>query len=133
MDWKDRKRILGLPISFTRYRLENNRLYVSKGLFSTVEDELVVYRILDVRLHRTFWDKLFRVGTVTLYTADKTHKDLVLEKIKSPSKVRNMLSEIAEEERARLGIKGRELYGVSKAYGGNIDDDDDDDDDDDNI
>lgn len=116
MDWKDSKRILGMPISFTRYRLENNRLFINKGFFSTVEDELVIYRILDVRLHRSFWDKLLGVGTVTLYTADETHKELVLEKIKRPSQVRNMLSEIAEQERARLGIKGRELYGVSSGY-----------------
>lgn len=113
-----------MPISFTRYRLENNRLYVSKGFFSTVEDELVVYRILDVRLNRTFLDKILGVGSVTLYTADETHKELVLEKIKNPSQVRNLLSEMAEQERAKLGIKGRELYGVSNLYGKDYDDGD---------
>lgn len=113
MDWKDRKRFLGMPLSFTRYRLENNRLYVNKGFFSTIEDELVMYRILDVRLKRTLIDKIFGVGTITLYTADETHKELILEKIKKPSQIRNMISEIAEQERAKLGIKGRELYGVA--------------------
>lgn len=113
MDWKDRKRFMGMPLSFTRYRLENNRLYINKGFFSTIEDELVMYRVLDVRLKRTFFDKIFGVGTITLYTADETHKELILQKIKKPSQVRNMISEIAEQERAKLGIKGRELYGVA--------------------
>jgi uncharacterized membrane protein YdbT with pleckstrin-like domain len=113
MEWKDRKRFLGMPLSFTRYRLENNRLYINKGFFSTIEDELVMYRVLDVRLKRSLWDKLFGVGTVTLYTADETHKELVLQKIKRSSQVRTMISEIAEQERAKLGIKGRELYGVA--------------------
>ncbi|WP_139906018.1 PH domain-containing protein [Clostridium thermarum] len=113
MEWKDRKRFLGLPLSFTRYRLENNRLYVNKGFFSTIEDELVMYRVLDVRLKRTLWDKIFGVGTIILYTADETHKELILEKIKHSKEVRTMISEIAEQERARLGIKGRELYGVA--------------------
>jgi uncharacterized membrane protein YdbT with pleckstrin-like domain len=113
MEWKDRKRFLGMPLSFTRYRLENNRLYINKGFFSTIEDELVMYRVLDVRLKRSLWDKIFGVGTVTLYTADETHKELVLQKIKRSSQVRTMISEIAEQERAKLGIKGRELYGVA--------------------
>ena len=114
MEWKDRKRFLGMPLSFTKYRLENNRIFVSRGLFTTVEDELVMYRILDVRLRRTFWDKVFGVVTVTIYTGDETNKELKLEKIKNSKKVRDMMSEIAESERAKIGIKGRELYGVAE-------------------
>ena len=114
IDWKDRKRYFGLPLSFTKYTMDNNRLFVSRGLFTTLEDELVMYRVLDVRLTRTIWDKLFRVGTVTLYTADETNRELKLEKIKKPKEIRNMISEIAEAERAKLGIKGRELYGVAE-------------------
>jgi uncharacterized membrane protein YdbT with pleckstrin-like domain len=124
MEWKDRKRILGMPLSFTRYRLDSNRLFVSRGLFTTVEDELVIYRVLDVRLQRTFGDKIFGVGTVILYTADETHKELKLERIKKSKTVRDMISEIAENERARLGIKGRELYGVAENYSDEDADDD---------
>lgn len=114
MEWKDRKRILGLPITFTKYKLENNRLFVSRGLFTTVEDELVMYRVLDVRLERTFGNKIFGVGTVTLYTADETNRELKLERIKKSKQVRDMMSEIAEAERAKVGIKGREIYGVAE-------------------
>jgi uncharacterized membrane protein YdbT with pleckstrin-like domain len=122
MEWKDRKRFLGMPLSFTKYRLEDNRLFVSRGLFTTVEDELVMYRILDVRLRRTFWDKIFGVGTVILYTADETNKELKLERIKTSKEVRNLMSEVAENERAKLGIKGRELYGVAEnVFDGNND------------
>ncbi|HEY5560839.1 MAG TPA: PH domain-containing protein [Clostridiaceae bacterium] len=114
IDWKDRKRFMGLPLSFTKYTMDNNRLFVSRGLFTTLEDELVMYRVLDVRISRTIWDKLFGVGTVTLYTADETNRELKLEKIKKPREIRDMISEIAEAERAKLGIKGRELYGVAE-------------------
>ena len=114
IDWKDRKRFLGLPLSFTKYTMDNNRLFVSRGLFTTLEDELVMYRVLDVRLTRTIWDKLFGVGTVTLYTADETNRELKLEKIKKPREIRDMISQIAETERGKLGIKGRELYGVAE-------------------
>lgn len=111
--WKDRKRFLGLPLSFTRYSIREQRLFYSKGFFNTTEDELLLYRILDVKLNRTFGDKLVGVGTVTLYTADKTTPELKLERVKKPKYVRDTISKMVEEERLRLNIRGKELYGVS--------------------
>ncbi len=111
--WKDRKRYLGLPLSFTKYSIRDQRLYYSKGLFNTTEDELLLYRILDVKLNRTLGDKLVGVGTITLYTADKTTPELKLERVKKSKDVRDLISKMVEEERLRLNIRGKELYGVS--------------------
>ena len=111
--WQDRKRILGMPISFTKYLIKNNRLYVSKGLFSTNENEILLYRILDFNLQRTLLDKILGVGTIKLITCDPTDKELYLEKIKKPKEIRDMLSDLVERQRKELNIKGREMYGVA--------------------
>lgn len=74
---------------------------------------MLMYRILDLSLKRSFIDKLFGVGTVTLFTADETNKQIVLKKIKHPHETRDLISKIVEEERAKLHIRGREMYGVS--------------------
>jgi len=111
--WKDRKRILGLPITFTKYSVRENRLFYSRGLFNTVEEELLIYRILDVKLSRSFGEKLFGVGTVTLFTADKTNPELRLTHIKRPKDVRDLISKMVEAERSRLNIRGKELFGVA--------------------
>ena len=111
--WSDRKRILGMPISFTKYELKNKRIYTSRGLFLTSEDEVLLYRILDFSLERTLLDRILGVGTVTLYTCDKSDKELKLEKIKNPKAVRDMLSNLVEDERRKLKLKGREMYGVA--------------------
>lgn len=111
--WKDRKRILGLPISFTRYSIKNNRLYLSTGLFSIEENELLLYRILDIKLQKRFFDRIFGIGTITLYTVDETNRKLVLKNIKHPQKVRDLISELVEKEKERLNITGKELIGVS--------------------
>ncbi len=113
--WQDRKRILGMPISFTKYLIKNNRLYVSKGLFSTDENEILLYRILDFTLKRTLLDKILGVGTIKLITCDPTDKELYLEKIKKPKEIRDMLSDIVERQRKELNIKGREMYGVAES------------------
>jgi len=111
--WRDRKRIMGMPLSFTVYEIDNDRLTMKKGLLRTETNEMLLYRILDVRLVRTFAQKLFGVGTVTLYSADQTHRALEIKNIKKPDAVRKFISRIVERERAAKGLTGRELYGIA--------------------
>lgn len=115
--WKDRKRILGMPITFTVYTVRNARLYVREGFFNTDENEMLLYRILDFKLKVTLWNKLFGVGTLTLFTADETDNQLLLQNIKHPEKVRDLISNEVEKEREKIKIRGREIYGVSDADG----------------
>lgn len=110
--WKDRKRFLGLPLSFTKYEVKNNRLYTSTGFLSTKEQELLLYRILDFKLDITLGNRLFKVGTITLYTCDETDKEIKLIRIKNPKEVRDILSELVEQKRGEIKIKGREMYGA---------------------
>lgn len=111
--WKDRRRRMGLPLSFTRYYIKDNRFYLNEGFFNSVENEVLMYRILDMKLKRSLWDKMCGVGTITLYTADETHKELIIKKVKKPAAVRDMISKMVEEERTQLQIRGKEMYGVS--------------------
>ena len=80
--WKDKKRYLGLPISFTTYSFDNNRLYIRKGLINTTEDEILLYRILDVTIRRTLGQKIFGVGSIILNTADQTSPVIEIKNIK---------------------------------------------------
>jgi len=111
--WKDRKRHLGMPLSFTRYEVSGGRFITRIGFFHTVVNEILLYRILDIKLVRSLGQKIFRVGTITLYSADKTDNVLELKNIKRSEDVRRFLSKQIEQERAERGITGRELYGAS--------------------
>ena len=81
--WHDRKRILGMPISFTRYEVDDSRLTMRKGFFRTETDELLLYRVLDIKMVRTLGQKLFGVGTLSLYCADQSNRTLELVSIKA--------------------------------------------------
>lgn len=109
--WSDRKRILGLPISFTRYRVDEERLYLQIGLFRSETNELLLYRVLDVKSARTLWQKLLGVGTITLASSDQSTPKLELKNIRDCDRVRKFLSNLVEKKRSELGIRGRELYG----------------------
>ena len=111
--WKDRKRYLGMPISFTIYSLDQNRLYLKKGLLNTTMDELLLYRVLDVKLSRSLGQKIFGVGSITLVTADQTNQTLVIKNIKDSERTRKLISSIVEKERDEKRIMGKEMYGAS--------------------
>ena len=70
--WQDRRRYLGLPMSFTIYSFSKNKFYYKKGLFTTHSEEILLYRVLDLQYKQTLWQRIFGVGTVILTTADKT-------------------------------------------------------------
>ena len=108
--WKDRKRWLGMPLTTTKYWVAENRLYISKGLFSTETDEMLIYRIQDIKMKRTFGQKLAGVGTITLYTNDKSSPIVELKNIKQCDSVRRFLSRIVEQERAEKGLVGQEVF-----------------------
>ena len=110
--WKERKRtIFGLPLSFTTYRVTEDRLFISSGLLSTKEEEIRLYRILDLTLNRSLEQRLFGLGSIHLCTADKSTPEITLHRLKDSAKVRDMLSELVEKVRHEKGIKGRELFG----------------------
>ncbi len=112
--WKDRKRtFLGLPWSFTRYALTEEKLIVDTGCFNRKEEEIRLYRILDITLHRTFGQRLLGLGTIHLCTADKTAPEIDIKNIRSPKDVRDMLSDMVEHERNERRIGARELFGTA--------------------
>jgi len=107
--WRDRKRYLGLPISFTVYELNQDKLLVKKGLLNLQEDEIRLYRIRDVSLKQTLGERIFGVGTVCVSSSDSTLPHLDLAHVKNPSKVKDVLSHCVEESRRRNGIRSTEL------------------------
>lgn len=107
--WKDRKRtFLGLPWSFTKYRVSAEKIYVETGVFTINQEEIRLYRIMDLTLRKSFGQRMFGLGTIHLCTADKSTPEFDIKSIKRPDAVKEMLSRMVEEERDRKKIVGRE-------------------------
>lgn len=117
--WKDRKRFLGMPLSFTRYRMSEDRLFLSVGCFSIRDEELLLYRVRDISSRRSLCQRLFGVGTVTVSSSDKTTPVLVLKNIKAPLYVKELLHAQVEEMKLRRRVR------VGEIMSGEFDDGDD--------
>ena len=112
-EWNDKKHYFGLPISFTYYSIADGRLYIKRGLLATHYDEIMLYRIYDIKMVETLWQKLFKVGTVIAYTSDASSAGRIVRliNIKSPLMVRDFLSRKIEFARDEKGIQGAEFIG----------------------
>ncbi|MBO7357343.1 MAG: PH domain-containing protein [Lachnospiraceae bacterium] len=108
--WKDRKRtFLGLPWSFTKYRLTKDRFYIDAGFFTSKEDEVRLYRILDLSLKRTLGQKMLGLGTIEVHSSDRTLKCFEIKNIKQSKEVKKALSDAVEAEREAKRVVNREM------------------------
>lgn len=117
--WRDRKRFMGMPITFTRYGLSKGRLFLSVGLLSVKDDEVLLYRVRDLTVSRSLWQRLFGVGTVTVKSSDKTTPTLVLKNVKNPLMVKELIHQYVEEAKDRRRVR------IGEVMTGDFDDDSD--------
>lgn len=102
--WHDRKRWMGLPLSFTRFYLIRKpgswfKVFSDIGFTYSVIDEVNLYRIYDISLSQSLIGKMVNTGTVVLYSNDERSPKFVLKNIKDPFKVRDLFSNHIEEQR----------------------------------
>lgn len=111
--WTDKKRtIFGLPISFTRYILTENKLVTRTGFLSIKEDEVELYRITDKSLQLPLGQRMFGCGTVTMHCKDTDTPVKIVTSIKKPRNFMTLLEENVDIQRDRYRVRGRDMIGL---------------------
>lgn len=107
--WKDRKRpFCGLPLSFTKYILLDDKLLIETGFLNVKQEEIRLYRITDITLKKPLAQRIFKVGTIHCCSGDKTTPEFDISKIKKPNEIKELLSSMVEDERMKKRVIGRE-------------------------
>ncbi len=109
MIWQDRKRFLGMPITFTKYSMSEDRLFVKRGLLNLNQEEILLYRVRDISLKRSLGQRIFGVGSVIVFSSDQTTPSLELRNIKNSEDVKEMLHEQVEEMKLQRRVRIGEL------------------------
>ena len=108
--WQDRKRIIfGLPWTFTKYVLTKEKLLIQTGILNTKEEEVRLYRIMDMTLRRSLAQRLFGLGTIHCCSADKSTPEFDIKWIPDSAAVKEKLSDLVEAERMAKRVSGREF------------------------
>ena len=109
--WKDRKRFLGMPLSFTRYSLSEDRLFCEKGFLNIKQDEVLLYRVRDLRLTISLGQRIFGVGTICVVSSDKSMPHLDLVNVKAPRDVKEQIHRSVEDAKDKRRMRTMEVMG----------------------
>lgn len=103
MEFNERKRwlFLGLPFTFTKYSIKEDVITVDEGLLKTVENDCYMYKVQDVQHSASLLEKIVGLGTVTCFTGDTTHPQLVLQHIKHSKEVKEFILDQSEKTRLK--------------------------------
>ena len=115
--WKDRKRYFGLPISFTKYSLSEDRLFLEMGILNLKTDDVLLYRVRDLDLNIKLTQRIFGVGTVCVHSSDQSMPHLELKNVKNPREVKEMIHKCVEEAKDKRRMRTMEIMGSDVADG----------------
>jgi hypothetical protein len=101
--------MLSIP-SFTRktlvYRITNYRIDVTTGVLARNTDTLELWHVEDLRLHRSFMNRILGVGTIAIYGKDPAIPKMVLRGLPHPQTLfREMEQRVIAVKRQRGVIK----------------------------
>lgn len=111
--WSSRKRLLffGLPFTFTKYTLTKEKMLIDTGVLNKKQEEVRLYRILDLTLTRSLAQRIFGLGTIICKTSDKALPVLELINVKNSQDIKEQLSDLVETERVNKRVSVREFTG----------------------
>ena len=118
-EFKERKRwlFLGLPWTFTIYTVKDDMITIDRGFLNKQQDDCYMYKVQDVELIRSFWERMVGLGTVRCFTGDTTDKELQIKHVRHAKEIKDFIFEASEKAR----IKRRTVNMLDIGNGVNID------------
>ncbi len=98
---KKRWGFLGLPFTFTRYLIKDEMITVQEGFLNRKENDCYMYKVQDVELRTSLWERAFKLGTVVCYTGDTTNRELQLVHIRNAKQIKDFILEASEQARLK--------------------------------
>jgi hypothetical protein len=91
-------------VKSVRYEICADRIEWVRGIFSRKIDNLDMFRVVDVRLHRSLPDCILGIGTLTLMTKDPSDPTFEFEKISRPRQVYDFIKTASLSADRKQGV-----------------------------
>lgn len=70
----------------------------------------MLYRVFDISLRQSVFDRMFNVGSILLYCKDESMEYFDIIRVKNPFMVRDLISDLVEKEREEKGFRIGEFH-----------------------
>ena len=91
-----------------RYRITNQRVTVTKGVFSREEHDLELMRVKDISLHKqNLRQQMISLGTIRIVSTDFSASKMDLH-LKEPQEWRDRLRGLVQQAKREAGVQYRE-------------------------
>jgi len=93
--------LLGLPfLGRQRIKVTNERITIEAGFWNKVRDDVEIFRIRDVVVKQSIWNRMFGIGDVVVKSTEgRTEETHVLKGVPEPvtvsEKIRNAWNDVA--------------------------------------
>ena len=94
-----------------RYELTSQRIRIYRGVFGNRIEEIELIRVKDSKVKQHMGERMLNIGDVTIFSADPSTPEIILENVHDPIEVREMLRKAVMDEKARRGLYYREDIG----------------------
>lgn len=92
----------------TVYEVTSQRIRVMKGVFGNHIDEVELVRVRDTSVKQHLGERMLDVGDITILSNDPSNPELVLNNVKNPLEVRELIRNAVNKEKERRGLRYRE-------------------------
>ena len=115
--FKERKRCLffALPISFTVYSIQEDRITIQEGFLNRKTNDCYLYKIQDTTLNQSLFERIFGVGTVVCNTGDAVNPVIVLKHIKNAEEIKEYIFKTSEQARLKRRTVNMQDIGAHEA------------------
>lgn len=86
------------------YEVTPDRIEWSRGILSRKIDNLDMFRVVDLKLHRSMVDCILGIGTVTLITKDDSDPQFEFYKVRSPRNLYDIVKKASLDSDRKQGV-----------------------------
>lgn len=89
-----------------RYTATNERLKIEYGILNRQTEEIELFRVQDLSVERSVFDRMFGVGNIIIHSGDATGGVTVLYDIADAESVKDIIRDASriERDRRRVGV-----------------------------
>jgi hypothetical protein len=91
-----------------RYIITNERVRIIEGLIGKTREDIELVKIQDMSQSQTASERLLNLGDITIRSSDRSHPEVVLNNVKDPQSVHEILRRAVLKARQEHGLRFRE-------------------------